>query len=91
MSTTHLLVLYDISDDRARTKVACACEDYGLDRIQYSAFFGRLSRTHQRELMHKLRALLGDLPGCIQLVPIATDDWERRMEVNNSCLTILSS
>jgi CRISPR-associated protein Cas2 len=85
MNVMHLLVFYDISDDRVRTKVACACEDYGLDRIQYSAFYGRLNRTLQQELMHKLRALLGDSNGCIQLVPVAADEWERRLEVSNTC------
>jgi CRISPR-associated protein Cas2 len=90
MAAMHLLLLYDISDDRIRTKVACACEDYGLDRIQYSAFYGRLNRNLQGELMLKVTNLLGDSAGCIQLVPVAADDWERRMEVNNSCSTILT-
>jgi CRISPR-associated protein Cas2 len=83
MTLMHLLVLYDISDDKARTKIACACEDYGLDRIQYSAFYGRLSRNLQEELMLKIARLLEDKSGCVQLVPIAADDWERRLEVNH--------
>lgn len=80
----HLMVLYDVSNDRIRTKIATACEDYGLDRVQYSAFYGRLSRTHQEELMLKVAALLQDEPGRIQLVPISSDDWERRIEVQNA-------
>lgn len=91
MTMMHLLVFYDISDDRVRTKVACVCEDYGLDRIQLSAFHGRLTRTLQRELIHKLGDLLGDKPGCIQLVPIASEEWEKRMEVGSICSTILNS
>ncbi len=87
----HLLVFYDISDDRVRTKVACTCEDYGLDRIQLSAFYGQLNRTLQRELIRKLGDLLGDTPGCIQLVPIASEEWHKRMEVGSVCSTILNS
>lgn len=79
----HLLVLYDISNDRIRNKVADACEDYGLDRIQYSVFYGRLRRTHQEELMLRVRDLLADTDGQIQLVPISSDDWDRRIEVSN--------
>jgi CRISPR-associated protein Cas2 len=79
----RLILLYDITHDGVRTKVATACEDYGLDRIQYSAFTGQLSRTHQEELMLKVRHLLGDLPGRVQLIPVAIDDWERRLEVDN--------
>lgn len=83
MAATHLLLLYDISDDRIRTKIACACEDYGLDRIQFSAFYGRLNRNLQGELMLKLTDLLGESAGSIQLVAIAEDDWKRRMEVHS--------
>lgn len=79
----HLLVLYDITSDRIRTKVATACEDYGLDRIQFSAFYGRLSRTHQEELMLRVRALLADEPGRVQLIPVSTTEWEKRIEVVN--------
>ena len=38
----NLLLVYDIPDDRKRTKIADACLDYGLDRIQFSAFLGWL-------------------------------------------------
>ena len=44
------LLIYDIPHDGVRVKVADACLDYGLVRIQYSAFLGELKRTHQREL-----------------------------------------
>jgi len=35
---TTCLVVYDIEDDRARTKISAACLDFGLERIQMSAF-----------------------------------------------------
>ncbi len=75
------LVVYDIPDDRVRTKVADACLDYGLDRIQYSAFLGTLTPTHRRELMKRLRRLLGRKPGKIQLFPLCERDWENRDEI----------
>jgi len=34
------LLIYDMPDDKLRAKVADICLDYGLDRIQYSAFLG---------------------------------------------------
>lgn len=83
----HLLLLYDVSDDRIRSKIATACEDYGLDRIQYSAFYGRLNRNLQEELMLKIRQLLADQPGRIQLVPVSSDDWKKRIEVENAGLS----
>lgn len=75
------LVVYDIPDDRVRTKVADACLDYGLDRIQYSAFLGELTPTHRRELMKRLRRVLGRKAGKIQLFPLCDRDWEQRDEI----------
>jgi CRISPR-associated protein Cas2 len=74
----HCLVVYDISDDGRRTKVADVCLDYGLDRIQYSAFLGDLAPTHQEELMLKLERVLGRKAGNIQLFPLCARDWQGR-------------
>ena len=74
----HCLVVYDISHDGTRTKIADICLDYGLDRIQYSAFLGTLMRTHQEELMLKIKRQLGKREGNIQLFPICGKDWTQR-------------
>jgi CRISPR-associated protein Cas2 len=79
----HLLLIYDISDDRVRSKVANVCEDYGLDRIQFSAFYGRLSRNLQEELMLRVEGLLSNSAGRVQLIPISTADWGKRLEVGD--------
>jgi len=72
------LVVYDIPNDRIRGKIADVCLDYGLDRIQWSAFLGDLARTHQEELWQKLSHVLGKQPGNIQLFPICENDWKGR-------------
>lgn len=72
------LLVYDIPDDKIRSRVADICLDYGLDRIQYSSFLGDLERTHQEELMIKLAKRLGKQPGNIQLFPICETDWRGR-------------
>jgi len=77
----HILLVYDISHDGTRTKVADICQDYGLDRIQYSAFWGELHRVHQEELMRKVQHRLGQRPGKIQLFPICQKDWQARLEI----------
>jgi CRISPR-associated protein Cas2 len=63
MGAMHVLLVYDIVEDQRRTKIADACLDYGLDRIQYSAFAGVLTRNHQEELMLKIRDLLDERRG----------------------------
>jgi len=75
------LLVYDISHDRTRTKIADFCLDYGLDRIQYSAFVGDLAPTYQEELMLKIGDQLGNRPGKIQLFSICERDWEQRLEI----------
>jgi CRISPR-associated protein Cas2 len=77
------LVIYDIPDDAKRTKVADACLDYGLDRIQYSAFLGSLSAGYQEELMLRLKKTLGRKPGNIQLFPLCAKDWQARQVIDN--------
>jgi CRISPR-associated protein Cas2 len=72
------ILVYDIPDDGKRTKIADACLDYGLDRIQYSAFVGPLLPTHQEELMLKIRQVLGKRPGNVQLFPLCEEDWHKR-------------
>ena len=80
----HCLVVYDISHDRTRGKVADACLDYGLDRIQYSAFVGTLARTHQEELMLKIEHLLGERAGNVQLFSICEKDWAQRQVIESA-------
>jgi hypothetical protein len=45
-----VVLIYDIENDRLRTRIADACMDYGLERIQFSAFFGKLNRNRRQEL-----------------------------------------
>jgi len=75
------LLVYDIPHDGTRTKIADFCLDYGLDRIQYSAFLGDLARTHQEELMLRAGERLGDQVGKIQLFVMCRTDWRQRLEI----------
>ena len=75
------LVVYDIPDDRVRAKIADYCLDYGLDRIQYSAFLGSLTRTYQEELILKIGRKLGGRQGKVQLFVICEKDWQQRLEI----------
>ncbi len=75
------LLIYDIPDDNTRTKIANFCLDYGLDRVQYSAFMGDLSANHQEELMLKITQRLGQAAGKIDLFPICKQDWRGRISV----------
>lgn len=68
------LVIYDIVDDKLRIKVANKCKDYGLGRIQYSAFFGDMTTNRREELAMALRKLLGKHWGRIHFFPMCDKD-----------------
>ena len=72
------LLIYDISHDGTRTKVADVCLDYGLQRIQYSAFLGELSHIHQRELLLKIERRIGKHGANVHLFPLDEKSWAAR-------------
>lgn len=67
-------MVYDVADDKVRKRVADVCLDYGLERIQYSAFRGDLNANRRQELMLKLRAKFGDADGCIHVIALCDKD-----------------
>ena len=75
------LLVYDIPNDRLRAKVADICLDYGLERIQYSAFLGELNHNRQGELLQKLRRQVGKREANVQLFPICERDIRLRREI----------
>lgn len=69
-----ILLIYDVEEDKLRTKTSEICLDYGLARIQFSAFFGKLNRNKRQELALKLRRLIGDESARIRIIPVCEDD-----------------
>ena len=55
-----------------------------MDRTQFSAFVGDIVRSQQRELMLKLKNLLGDADGALLLIPVSAEQWDQRVEVRQN-------
>jgi CRISPR-associated protein Cas2 len=72
------VLIYDIESDRVRAKVADACLDYALVRIQYSAFFGEISANHLEELLQRIRRLVGRSAARVEIFPICDRDLRMR-------------
>lgn len=53
-----LWVLYDIGEDRARTRVARHCKQAGLHRVQYSVFLGEVNADERDELRLDIEDLI---------------------------------
>ena len=83
MDEVATYVLYDIVDDAIRTKIAEVCKDYGLERIQFSAFYGLLTRNKREELFLHLQDTLGDRPGKLLVQPVCEKDIRVGLRVEN--------
>ena len=75
---TFCLVVYDVVDDRIRQRFSEACLDYGLERFQMSAFWGRLTATRRKEIYLRLVELLGESSGRILVQPVCGEDLKHQ-------------
>jgi len=75
------VVIYDITDDNLRALVAETLKDYGLQRIQYSAFIGYLRRDKLNSLIVDLKNLIKDLVENVQLFPVCDTCFRGKREV----------
>ena len=80
----HTYVIYDIVKDRIRKKVADVCLDYGLKRIQYSAFLGDINTTRRQALEEKLTEQLGKAEGKIEILSVCAKDYDKRTVIEGN-------
>ena len=67
-------VMYDIKDDRARNKVAKACEKIGLYRVQYSVFLGSLEKTEVDTLQIQIEEYINLDNDSVYIFPMSKDE-----------------
>lgn len=79
----QLIVVYDITNDALRGKISERLKDYGLERIQFSAFQGELPHHSQRSLETDIRKLLndGDETDSVLFFPLCSSCFNNRREV----------
>lgn len=71
-------MMYDVPDDRLRVRIATICEDYGMQRIQYSTFVGPMSRNRQEEAFMKIARRVGKQEANVLLLAICDKDLAMR-------------
>lgn len=76
---TRYIVVYDVSDDKARAKLAELLQKKGLTRIQRSAFVGELSKTELKDLLRKARQLIDEVNDVLHIIPVCRYDWSKRI------------
>ena len=68
-------ILYDISEDKPRNKVAKMCKQYGLIRVQKSVFLGKLERNRFDELAEACLDLIDEETDSVYLFPFCQEDF----------------
>jgi CRISPR-associated protein Cas2 len=63
-------VLYDIENDKARTKVAKFCQQAGLYRVQYSCFLGTLAANQKDTLELQIQDLIDEKKDKVYIFPM---------------------
>ena len=86
-----VLVIYDISEDDARQKIANILLQYGFKRIQRSAYIGKIPSHILKELELKLKKLMKTAHGNIQIFKLTPQQYKNRIEIGHREEPLLDS
>jgi len=67
-----IYVFYDIQNDKVRLRVGERCKDYGLQRIQNSAFSGALPSRQRDKLFNEINLIIGDSSARLVFQPVCS-------------------
>ena len=76
-------VIYDISSNKTRSRIASKCKNYGLDRIQKSAFIGNLTRNKIEMLALEIRESVNEPTDCVFIMPSCKECFTSKEIVGN--------
>ncbi len=69
-------VLYDIKNDKARTKVAKICKQSGLYRVQFSVFLGTIDRNMKDSLQLQIEDLIDEKTDSVYIFPMSKNELQ---------------
>jgi CRISPR-associated protein Cas2 len=70
-------ILYDIENDKARTKVAKICLRAGLYRVQLSCFLGTLDRHEKDKLELEVQPLINKDRDKVYIFPMSKQELQQ--------------
>ncbi len=76
-----VLVVYDISNDTLRNRIAEILKDFGLERIQKSAFLGELTSEERKDLKTILQSEDLEKNDRIDIFPICDRDLKMHVVI----------
>jgi len=69
-------VMYDIENDKARTKVAKLCKQAGLYRVQYSVFLGTIDQNQKDALQLQIEELIEEEKDSVYIFPMSKNELQ---------------
>lgn len=69
-------VLYDIEDDKVRSKVAKFCKQAGLYRVQLSVFLGTIDFNQKDTLQLQLESLIDEKTDSVYIFPMSKNELQ---------------
>ncbi len=70
-------VVYDIPENKPRNKIAKACINAGIYRVQKSVFLGELNLNQIDELALKISSLINEEVDSVYIFPMCRDDFNK--------------
>ena len=68
--------MYDIENDKARTKVAKLCKQAGLYRVQYSVFLGTIDKNQKDALQLQIEELIEEEKDSVYIFPMSKNELQ---------------
>lgn len=70
-------VVYDIVNDKKRAKIAKACKNQGIYRVQKSVFLGELNKNQIEELTIICEDIIDTRVDSVYIFPMCEDDFKK--------------
>jgi len=77
----RVVVIYDVSNDKRRLRLAKSLQARGLSRVQRSAFFGVIRPGDARELARLARVLVDPKNDVVHIIPVGLADWKNMIVI----------
>lgn len=78
-SESLVWIIYDISNDKIRNKVAKMCKDKGLYRVQKSAFVGTINKNQLDELSIFCDDIIDQDSDSVFIFPMCSVDFRKAL------------
>jgi len=70
-------VVYDITSDKVRLKVAKICKNYCLYRVQKSDFLGDINKNQKDELLLQCKDITDEEKDSVYVFPMCDEDFKK--------------